>query len=286
MNPSEKKQSSKVYSDEYIIKPPSSFSLNLRELWQYRELFYFFTWRDIKVKYKQTLLGFAWAILQPLMMMLLFSFIFGHALGVESDGIPYPIFVYSGLLLWNIFSSGLQSSADSMVSHADIIRKIYFPRLIVPVSSILVSLFDFLMSLIVYVGLLIYFQHPVVIWKIVVFLPASVLLTTISALGLGTMLAAFNVKYRDFRYIIPYLIQLLLFINPVIYSTSIFKAKWVQYLIAFNPMSGAINMSRFAFTNQPIAWDLLGISVASSLFFLFAGIYTFRKTEAYFADLA
>lgn len=273
-------------SPEYIIRPPSKFSLNLRELWAYRELFYFFTWRDIKVKYKQTVLGILWAILQPVMMMVVLTLVFGQALGVESDGMPYPVFVYSGLLLWNVFSSGLTGAANSMVDNADMIKKIYFPRLIIPMSAILVAAFDFLIALLVYVGLLIYFQQSVDVGKILVFLPLSLLLTIITTFGLGCLLAAFNVKYRDFRYIVPFFIQFLLFVNPVMYSTSIFKSDLAQYLIALNPMAGAINMSRFAFINAPVRWDLIAISTASAFVLLIIGVYTFRKMEAYFADIA
>lgn len=270
----------------YIIEPPGYFSLNFKELREYRELFYFFTWRDIKVKYKQTVLGFLWAILQPFLMMLLFTAIFGNALGVESDGIPYPIFAYSGLLLWNVFASGLNASANSMVTNANLIKKIYFPRMIIPMSSVLVALFDFLMAVVVYIGILIYYQYEVDIPKILLFLPLSLILTVISTFGLGSILASLNVKYRDFRYVVPYLIQFLLFINPVIYSTSIFTAPWAKYVIAINPMAGAINMSRFAFVDKPIEWDLVGISVASGIILMLLGVYVFRKTEAYFADLA
>ena len=161
------------YSIKYEIKPKGKLSLGLKELWDYRELFYFFTWRDIKIKYKQTVIGFLWAILQPLFLMIVFSLFFGKALNVPSGNIPYPVFVFSGLLLWNIFSSGLSNAANSMVSNACIIKKIYFPRLIIPMSGILVSLFDFLMALIVYLAILIYYQQPVS-WKILFYLPQKI----------------------------------------------------------------------------------------------------------------
>jgi lipopolysaccharide transport system permease protein len=269
-----------------VIAPPSSFSLNGKELWHYRELFYFFTLRDVKIKYKQAVLGFVWAILQPLALMVVFTLVFGKGLKVETDGIPYPIFAYSGLLMWNVFSSGLLGAANSMVGNANIIKKIYFPRLIIPMSAILGSVFDFLMALVVYIGLLIYYHQHVVVWKVVLFLPISLLLTVVSTFGLGTMLAALNVKYRDVQYVIPFLIQFLMFVNPVVYSTSIFKAEWAQYLIALNPMAGAINLSRAAFLDSPIRWDLVGISCLSAVFWLFVGVYVFRRMEAYFADLA
>lgn len=269
----------------YEIKPVGKLSLGVKELWDFRELFYFFTWRDIKVKYKQTSLGILWALLQPFLLMVVFSLFFGQALNVPSEDIPYPIFVFSGLLLWNVFSSGLSNAANSMVSNAGIIKKIYFPRLIIPMSSILVSLFDFLMAFIIYIGLLIYYRHPVD-WLIVVFLPLSILITVLTTLGLGTFLSALNVKYRDFRYVIPFLIQLLLFITPVIYPVSIIKLPWVQYIFALNPMAGAIDLMRAAVTKADVNWQLVGIGCFISLIFFIGGLFYFRKTEYYFADLA
>lgn len=277
---------------EYVITPPDKFSLNLKELWTYRELFYFFTWRDIKVKYKQTILGFLWAILQPFLMMMVFVFFFSKALNVPTDNIPAPIFYYSGLLLWNIFSSGLNGAGNSMVSNAGIIKKIYFPRLIIPMSSILVALFDFLMSVLVFMGIIIFYEYQmpefsIAYGKLFLFLPLALLLTIFSTFGLGSFLASLNVKYRDFRYVIPFLIQLLLFLTPVIYPTSIFEdISWAKYVLALNPMTGAVNLGRAAFTDQAIQWDLIGISVLSMLILFFLGVYVFRKTEAYFADVA
>ncbi len=269
-----------------IIEPKNKFSLGFKELAAYKELFYFFTWRDIKVRYKQATLGFLWAVIQPLSMMLLFTLVFSKGLKVQSDGVPYPIFAYSGLLVWNIFSSGLQNSANSMVNNAPIIKKIYFPRLIIPISSILVAVFDFIMSLMIFVVLIFIYGQQSHFLSMLFYLPLAIILTIVTTFGLGTFLASLNVKYRDFQYTVPFLIQFLLFINPVVYSTSIFKQVWVQRLIAINPMSSAIALSRKAFTNIPIQPDLLCISLISALFLLVLGIYTFRKTEAYFADLA
>ncbi len=270
---------------QYEIKPPSHLSLGLKELWEFRELFYFFTWRDIKVKYKQTVLGFIWAILQPLMLMVVFSLFFGMALNVPSDNIPYPIFVFSGLLLWNIFSAGLSNASSSMIANASIIKKIYFPRLIIPMSSILGALFDFLMALIVYIGLLIFYQHPVS-WNIMIFLPASILVTVLSTFGLGTFVAALNVKYRDFRYIIPFAIQLLLFLTPIIYPVSIIPYEWAQYALSLNPMAGAIDLLRSSVTGSPVNWQLVSFSFLIALLLFTLGLLYFRKTEYYFADLA
>ncbi len=271
---------------EYEIKPQKGISFNWREIIQYSELFYFFTWRDIKIKYKQAVLGFLWAVLQPLLTMIIFTFFFGKLLGVPSDGIPYPIFAFSGLLMWNIFSNGLSSAGNSMVSNAHIIKKIYFPRLIIPMSAVLVAVFDFLMSFVIFIGLLIYFQTDVNILKMIIFIPASLLLTIVCTFGLGSLLAALNVKYRDFRYIIPFLIQSLMFLTPVIYPVSIIKYQWAKYLIAINPMSGAVDLARTAIINKPIQTDLIMISVASAILFLFIGLLYFRRTEYYFADIA
>jgi len=271
---------------EYEIKPKEKLSLGLDELWQYRELFYFFTWRDIKVKYKQTVLGFAWAVLQPFLMMVIFSLFFGQALKVPSDNLPYPVFVFSGLLLWNIFSTGITSAGNSMVSNANIIKKIYFPRLIIPISSVLVSVFDFLMSIIIFAGMLLYYGihiHPL---KLLFYAPIGVLVTCIATFGMGTLLAALNIKYRDFRYIIPFLVQSLLFITPIIYPVSILSHDWLKYVVALNPMYAGVSLFRSGVIDVPLEPNLLLISLSSGVFFLVVGLYYFRKTEAYFADLA
>ena len=277
---------------EYTISPPKKFSLNLDEIWLYRELFYFFTWRDVKVKYKQTVLGFLWAVLQPFLMMMIFVIFFARVLNVPTDNIPAPIFYYSGLLLWNIFSTGLGGAGNSMVTNANIIKKIYFPRLIIPMSSILVAVFDFLMAMIVFFGIIIYYEFTspefaVNYGKLLLYIPLALFLTLISTFGLGSFLASLNIRYRDFRYIIPFTIQFLMFVTPVIYPVSIFNdIPWAKYLMAINPMTGAVNLGRAAFTNVPIEWNLIGISFFSGVLLFFLGLYVFRKTEAFFADVA
>ncbi|MCH8905383.1 MAG: ABC transporter permease [Bacteroidetes bacterium] len=271
---------------ERIIKPPKGLHLNLSELWEYRELFYFFTWRDIKVKYKQTFLGVAWAVLQPLSLMVVFSFFFGRLLNVGSEGMPYPIFFYSGILLWTIFSTGFSGAGNSMVVHANMIKKIYFPRLIIPMSSILVALFDFLMAFVVYIGILVYYDYHVEISKMLVYLPLSVFLTLITCFGAGSMLAALVVKYRDFRYIITFLVQLLFFITPIVWPWSRIGAEWQQMVLSLNPMTGAINLARASLIDQPVNWEQIGISGGMAILLLFAGLLFFRKTESTFADVA
>lgn len=268
------------------ITPPSKVNLGLTELWAYRELFYFFTWRDIKVKYKQTFLGFAWAVLQPFVMMVIFSVFFGKALNVPSDNIPYPLFAFSGLMLWNVFSTGLSGAGNSMVSNANIIKKIYFPRLIIPMSSILVAVFDFFMAFIIYIGLIIYYDYSLN-WEILYMIPVCLLLTIIGTFGPGTLIAAMNVKYRDFRYILPFLIQILLFLTPVIYPVSMMSSyPWLQKILAINPMYAPISLIRNVLVEKPLELNLILLSICSGLVFLVAGMLYFRKTESYFADLA
>jgi lipopolysaccharide transport system permease protein len=271
---------------EYEIKPKSKFSFGFAELIQYRELFYFFTWRDVKVKYKQATLGILWAILQPLIMMVMFTLIFSRALNVSSDGIPYPVFAISGLLIWNIFSNGLLNSANSMVVNSNIIKKIYFPRLIIPMSSILTALVDFLFSLLIYAVILIYYHQGVNFIKLILYLPLSILITVITTFGLGSCLAALNVKFRDFQYMIPFFIQFLLFANPVLYSVKAFTNPWIVFIMKANPIASAIQLCRSIFTDAPVDWQAVGIGSAVSIVLLLIGVYTFRKTEAYFADLA
>ncbi len=277
---------------EFEIKPRSKLTLGVRELWQYRELFYFFTWRDIKVRYKQAVLGVLWAIMQPFSMMLIFTIIFSRGLGVKSDGLPYPIFAFSGLMIWNIFSNGLQNAASSMVSNANIIKKIYFPRLIIPMSSILTALFDFLFALIVFIGLIFYYKIPFSFIKLIFFLPLSILLTVMTTFGLGTFLAALNVKYRDFQYALPFFIQFLLFVNPILYSSKTFNNPLIQKIMLFNPIAGAIDLMRSIFnvqqaqTGDGIDLSHLSFQFLTASIILLFGIYFFRKTESYFADLA
>ena len=254
---------------------------DFQELWQYKELFYFFTWRDIKIKYKQTFLGFLWAILQPLLMMVFF----GKALSVPSDNIPYPVFVFSGLLLWNTFSSGLSTSANSMVNNAQIIKKIYFPRLVIPVSSVLVALFDFLMAFIVFIPVLIYFKQPIALGAVWSW-PLALVVCLMATLGPGALLAALNVKYRDFRYVIPFLIQVLFFLTPVIYPVSLLKYPVLQYFLALSPMYAAIELFRWPITGAELNVVFLSLSLGSSVILLALGLTYFKRTEDFFADFA
>lgn len=271
---------------EYEIKPQNKFSIGLNELWEYRELFYFFTLRDIKVKYKQTALGFLWAVLQPLAMALLFSFFLGKAISNYTNmQTPYLVFALSGLVLWGIFSSGISSAGNSMVSNANIIKKIYFPRLIIPISAVLVGVFDFFMAFIVFI-IFCLFNNVSFNWQAFFYFPLAVILTSVATFGIGTFLAALNVKYRDFRYIIPFLVQFLLFLTPVIYPISITTNIYLKVLMALNPMTAPLGFFRAGIGVGTINITVCGLSVLSSLILFIIGLVYFRKTEAYFADLA
>jgi lipopolysaccharide transport system permease protein len=271
---------------EYEIRPQGKFSIGLKELRSYNELFYFFTWRDIKVKYKQTLLGILWAIFQPIFMTTLFVLSFGRLITISNtSNIPYPIFVLSGFLLWNIFSSGLSNSGNSMVNNANIIKKIYFPRLIIPIASILVSLVDFIMAFLVFIPVL-YFYDCSFKWIAIIMIPISILLTFFATVGLGIFLAAVSIKYRDFRYILPFFIQALLFATPVIYPIKIAENNIFQTILQLNPMNAPIELFRYSISDNQLNYQSLMISISVSLVLFFVGVIYFRKTESYFADLA
>lgn len=271
---------------EYEIKPKEKLSLGLDELWQYRELFYFFTWRDVKVKYKQTFLGFAWAVLQPLFMAFIFTLFLGDVITSKVElPLPYPVFVLSGMILWNVFSNGLSNAANSMVINANIIKKIYFPRLIIPMSAILVALFDFLMAFIVFIPFLIFYNTFFQL-KAIIFIPLALFITILASFGIGTFLSALNIKYRDFRYVIPFLIQALLFITPVIYPSNITSNIFIKWIVKINPMTSAIEAFRASFIKEYALTEDFYISLFVALLLFFVGLYYFRKTEHYFADLA
>lgn len=270
---------------EIIIESSRSFSLSWRELWEYRELFYFFAWRDVKIKYKQTFLGVLWVVLQPVLSVVVFSLFFGRALQVPSAGLPYPVFVFSGLLLWNFFSGSVNTAGNSMLTNATMIKKIYFPRLILPIASVLVSLVDFFIAFLVFLVILIYYSVPVDYLAIIVCWPLALILLMAATVGISCWLSAMMVKYRDFRYVIPFSLQILLFLSPVIYPGSIIKHPWLNHILAINPVHGAINLFRMPLTGQLESNTLL-VSCASALMVLLWGIYYFKKTESFFADIA
>jgi lipopolysaccharide transport system permease protein len=267
-----------------VIEPKRAWTLfDIIEVWKYRELFYFLTKRDIKVRYKQTVLGGLWAIIQPVFTMLVFTLFFGRLAKVPSDGIPYPIFVYAGLLPWTYFSNALTASGNSLVGSANLITKVYFPRLIIPASASLAGLLDFFIAMIVLGVLMIYYQFLPGIG--ILMFPFLVALTFLCAVGVGLWLSALNVQYRDIRYAIPFIIQLWMFVSPVIYPVSMVKEKY-QWLLALNPMGGVIKAYRASLLgHQPIDWPLLGISAAIILILFFSGMYYFRRIEKTFADV-
>ncbi len=257
--------------------------IDLREIWKYRELFYFLTKRDIKVRYKQTVLGGIWAIIQPSFTMVVFTLFFGKLAKVPSDGIPYPIFVYAGLLPWTYFANALSSSGNSLVGSANLITKVYFPRLIIPASASLAGLVDFFIAMSILGVLMIYYQFMPGIG--IALLPFLVGLTFLCAVGVGLWLSALNVQYRDIRYAIPFLIQLWMFVSPVIYPVSMVGEKY-QWLLALNPMGGVISAFRASLLDhQPIDWFLLSISAAIIFLLFLSGMYYFRKMEKTFADV-
>lgn len=267
-----------------IIKPNNNFGLaQLKEIWQFRELMYFFAWRDIKVRYKQTLIGIAWAVFQPLFAMLIFTVFFGYFVKMPTDNVPYPIFVFVGLILWQFFSGALTDVSNSLVNNRDILTKIYFPRIILPVSATISKFFDFLIASILLIGFMVYYGYLPRLSGILI-LPALVLVTFFAALGLGLILASLNVKYRDVKYILPYFIQMMFFITPVVYPASLTGI--YSWFLAMNPMTGVIKAARSALLGDfPMNWPQLVISAIACLFVLVIGIYYFRKTENYFADI-
>src|SRR3989344_6392433 len=259
-----------------VIRPRKVFSLkDVKELWQYRELLYFFSWRDLKVRYKQTAIGIIWVILQPFVTMVVFSVFFGKLAGLPSDGVPYPIFVYTGLLFWHFFSGALSETASSLVGNQAIITKVYFPRLILPISSVVTKFIDFMIASLILVLMMFYYGYTPFIGGLWI-LPLLLLITFMASTGLGLFLSAVNVKYRDVRYALPFFIQLLLFVTPVIYPASI--AGKYSKILALNPMTGVVQSARGALLGTtPINWILLLISSVACFIILLVGIAYFKK---------
>lgn len=266
------------------IRPSTGWAaLNLKDLWNYRELIYFFTWRDLKVRYKQTLLGASWAILQPVLTMVVFSIFFGGLAKMPSDGVPYPIFSYTALLPWTLFSKALQDASRSLVSSANIISKVYFPRLILPISSTLAGLVDFMIAFVVLLLMMVFYGiHPTAnLWL----LPPLILLALITAIGVSLWLSALNVMYRDIGHMLPFLNQLWMYITPIAYSSSIIPEKW-KFIYALNPMTGVVEGFRWALlgTGEGPGITLL-ISSCIAILITISGLFYFRRMERKFADL-
>lgn len=270
-----------------VIEPGSVIRLD--ELWEHRELLYFFVWRDVKVRYKQTALGATWAVLQPLLTMLIFTIFFGRMAGIGSEGVPYPIFSYAGLLPWIFFSHGLGQASNSLVGSASLLKKVYFPRLIVPVAAVLGGLVDFAVSFLVLIGMM--FWYGIQPGLGVLLLPLLLLLSAASALGAGLFLSALNVEFRDVRYVMPFFIQLLLFVTPVIYPASKITAKLEEmglpgWLYGLNPMAGVIQGFRWALLGSGMnPGPLLAAGTAVTVFLVAGGVFYFRRMERTFADI-
>lgn len=270
--------------DILILKPTHGWgSLNLGEMWKYRELTYFLIWRDIKVRYKQTVLGASWAILQPFLSMVVFSIFFGGFLNVPSEGVPYPIFSYAALLPWGVFSKALNDAGRSLVANRSMITKIYFPRMVIPLSSVLSGLVDFSIAFVVLLGLMWYFRIAPTsnIWT----LPFFLLLALMTALGVGLWLSALNVLYRDIGYIIPFLTQFWFYITPIVYPASEVPEQ-LRYIYALNPMVGVVEGFRWALLNTSTPpGPMVAVSTVISVVILISGMFYFRRMERTFADM-
>lgn len=277
------KQVMGIISPIIVIRPSRGWvPLDFRALWAYRELLYFLTWREVKVRYKQTALGFAWAIIQPFMMMIVFTLFFGTLAKVPSEGIPYPLFSYAALLPWTLFAEGITRSSMSLVQDANLVQKVYFPRLVMPLSGILSPVVDFGIAFIILVGMMFFYGYaPTVnlLW-----LPVFILLALVTSLGVGLWLSAINVRYRDVRYVIPFLIQLWLFASPVVYSSNLLPQRF-QVIYGLNPMAGVIEGFRWALLGTEPPGSLIAISVIMVIVVLISGAFYFRRSEKTFADV-
>ncbi len=265
------------------IRPGRSWAaIDLKELWSFRELLYFLTWRDVKVRYKQAVLGIAWAVIQPLATMIIFTVFFGKLAKIPSDGIPYPIFSYAALLPWMFFLNAVTNSGNSLIGSANLITKVYFPRLIVPGAAVAAALVDFAIAFVVFVGLFGYYRYSVS-WGILLF-PVLVCVLVLLALGVGLWTSAVNVKYRDVRYALPFVLQLWMFATPVIYPSSLMPERW-RWVLAVNPLTGIIEGFRASLLGRPVMWGALAYSTVIAVLFLLYAAFYFRRTERRFADI-
>ena len=256
--------------------------VNLRELWRYRELLGFLTWRDVKIRYKQTVLGFLWAFLQPFTKLVVFSLVFGKFVGITGDGYPYPVFLYAGLLPWQFFAEALTRSSQSIVASGGIVNKVYFPRLIIPLASVGGCLIDFAISFLILIGLMLYYGMAPSVSLVMVF--PLVLITILAALGVGTLVSALNVAYRDFRYVVPFIVQIWMFLSPVVYSSRNIPDGW-RWLLVLNPMAGIINGYRSAILDASFDWGSLGTSLGVCVLTVAVSVIYFRRIERQFADI-
>ena len=267
-----------------VIEPTRGWvAVRLREVWRYRELLYFLVWRDVKVRYKQTALGASWAILQPFFTMLIFSIFFGMLAGMPSDGVPYPLFTYVALVPWTFFASGLTLSSNSLVANQALIRKVYFPRLVIPVAAVASGVIDFCIAFVVLVGMVLFYD--VMPTANVIWLPALFLLALVTALGAGLWFSALNVLYRDIQYIVPFLVQVWLFSTPIVYPSSLIPEAW-RTLFAVNPMVGVVEGFRWALLDTATApGPMILVSALAALLLLVGGLFFFRRMEKTFSDV-
>lgn len=269
---------------DLIIEPGGGIQRYWRDLWNYRELFYFLAWRDILVRYKQTVIGIAWSVLRPFVTMVVFTVVFGKLAGLPSNGVPYPIMVFAALLPWQFFANSLSESSNSLIDNSNLLTKVYFPRLIVPASSIIVSLIDFFISCVILCGLMIWYRF--LPDSKILLLPVFLLMALIASFGAGLWFSSLNVKYRDFRYVVPFLVQFGLYLSPVGFSSTIVPAEW-RFLYFLNPMVGVIDGFRWVLLGDafPVNWPGLVTSVSLSLLIFIGGLLYFRKMERSFADV-
>jgi len=283
MLPWNRPASTEPVQHELIIEPGQGMAHYWRDLWRYRELFVFLAWRDIAVRYKQTVIGVAWALVRPVLTMIVFTIIFGRLAGLPADGAPYPILVFAAMLPWQFFANALSESSNSLISNAQMITKIYFPRLAIPLAAVAVSFVDFLISFSILVVLMGWYQFwPT--WRLLA-LPLLILFAFGAAMGAGLWMASLNVKYRDFRYIVPFIVQFGLYLSPVGFSSSVVPEQW-RLLYSLNPMVGVIDGFRWAILGSTaIYWPGFLVSLGLTLLLLASGLWYFRKTERTFADV-
>jgi lipopolysaccharide transport system permease protein len=268
---------------ELTIRPRKGWQpIDLKEIYLYWELLAFLVWRDVKIRYRQTLLGGAWALLQPFIAMLIFSFIFNRLAHVQSDGPPYKLFAYAGLVPWTFFSASVTQSSNSLIANHQLVSKVYFPRIFIPLGSVLALLLDLALSLCLFAAMMIYYRWPLT--PAVLWLPVFLLGAVLAASGTGLILSASNVSFRDVKYAVPFMVQMGLFVTPVIYPVRYVPAKW-QALMGLNPMAGVVIGFRHALLGSAASWQVIGVSLSMSVVLFVAGLLIFRRMEAKFADI-
>ena len=284
MSGSSEPSTAKKHLPAIVIRPFTGWRLlDLRELWEHRELLYFFTWRDLKVRYKQTVIGVAWAVIQPVLLMVLFTAFFSSVLGVQSGGIPYPVFAYAGLLPWGLFSAAITNGGTSITNNQSLVTKVYFPRLFLPLSAVFEGVVDFAVASVVLVGLM--FYYGVIPSLTIIALPLFVLLAIITSAGVAFWLSAFDVRYRDIHYTIPFLVQFWLFATPIIYPVSRIPSS-IKWIASLNPMTGVVEGFRWALLGQSFAFDAVSwVSVVVAILVFVSGLFYFQRVERIMADV-